>query len=264
MKKLHVLNAGCVSGEVKNTVDLFNAYHDGIQAENSSGGSVDRIRRMLDGEPCDLLILADDAIITGMLMPKHTKGYYVFAGNSMVIMVTNPDKSITDENWKQTLLDPGITFGHYDPYVDPGGYRSVMVCMLADSVEPGLSKKLLEHPGRRIYKSLEDKKADFSFSYMSNALKNGIPFAQLPDGINFSKPALNEHYATAAFDLDGDGKNIVRGSAICHALTIPESAVEPKWAMEFVKLFLQTNFEERGFLPRSGIVGDWQGPIASA
>lgn len=260
MKKLHILNAGCVSAEVQKTTERFNAIYGDVQAENNSGGSVDRIRRILRGEPCDLLISADDAIIANMLMPERTKGYYIFAGNSMVLVAANQEKPITGENWRQALLDPANTFGHYNPFVDPGGYRSVMACMLADSVEPGLSKKLLEHPGRRIYASAKDSQADFSFSYRSNAVKNKRPFAQLPESMNLSNPALNEHYATAAFDLDGDGGNVVRGSAICHALTVPQSAAEPELAMKFVGLFLQNDFKKSGFLPLSKAVGEWTGP----
>ena len=234
--------------------------HTDAQAINSSGGSVDRIRLLLQGEPCDLLISADGAIIASMLMPEHTKGYYVFAGNSMALLTNNPEKSITEENWPQVLVNPANTFGHYEPTGDPGGYRSVMVCLLADSVELGLSKKLLEHPGRTVYMSANTLPADFSISYRSNAIKNNKPYIMLPESMNLSNPALNEHYATAAFDLDGDGKNMVYGSAICHALTIPNTAREPELAMEFIKLFLQNDFEKSGFTPMSKIVGEWTGP----
>ena len=260
MKKLHILHAGCVSVQVQKTVDQFNAMHTHAQAENSSGGSVDRIRRLLRGEPCDLLISADDAIIASMLMPERTQGYYIFAGNSMVLVATNPNKSISEENWPQVLLNPANTFGHYDPTVDPGGYRGVMVCLLADSIEPGLSKKLLDHPGRVVYMSADDPPADFSISYRSNAIKNNKPYVVLPASMNLSNPALNAHYATAAFDLDGDGKNLVYGSAICHALTVPKTAVQPELAMEFIKLFLQNDFKKSGFIPMNKIVGEWTGP----
>jgi len=244
-------------GQVKKTVELYNASHDNVQAVSSGGGSVDCIRRMQKGELCDLLILADDAIIANMMMPEWTDGYYIFAGNSMVLVPVKPDKQIDSNNWKEVLLKPDTTFGHFDPQGDPGGYRAVMACMLADSVEEGLAEKLLRHPGRKILTSPKDEKPDFMFSYRSGPMSKGTPFAELPLCMNLSDPALNEHYFTAEVDLDGDGKNIVRGSAISHALTIPFTAKAPAEAMEFAELFLKTDFKAEGFLPKSRKVGCW-------
>ena len=257
MRNLTVLNATCINNQIENTVRLFNADHDDIMAVNSSGGSVDCIRRMLNHEPCDLLVLADDQIIANMMMPAYTDGYYVFAGNSMVLMPTRPGKSIDSSNWLDVLLDPTTTFGHFDPHGDPGGYRAVLACLLCDSLEQGVAGKLLNHTGRRIVTSHDDSPVDFMFGYRSGPFAKNKPYAELPEKINLSNPKLNEHYATARFDIDGDGKNVVYGSAICHALTIPFTATAPQAALEFVQLFLQTDFVAAGFLPRSRTVGCW-------
>ena len=257
MDNLYILNAGCVLQQVKSTVDRFNTTYDDIQAVYSSGGSVKCIQQLIEGDPCDLLISADDAIIANMMIPQWTDGYYVFAGNSMVLVPSTPNKQISSGNWIDTILDANATFGHYDPRIDPGGYRAVMACILADSVAPGLAKRLLEHPGRRIVASSSSEKPDFMFSYRSAPVSKGTPFAELPESMNLSQLALNEHYATAIIDLDNDGKNIVHGSAICHALTIPFTSKNTEAALQFAEMFLENDFASQGFLPRKQAVGCW-------
>lgn len=261
MKTLHILNAGCVMSQVKDTVERFNALHSNIQAVNCNGGSVDCIRRMQSGEPCDLLILADDAIIVSMMIPDYTDGYFIFAGNRMVLVSLSDKKVINSDNWIEKLLDPLATFGHFDPSGDPGGYRAVMACMLADNVQPGLSEKLLEHPGRVVLNSPNVPQPDYMFTYYSGPAGRGKPFAQLPVEMDLSDPSLNEHYATAIIALEKDGTNIVHGSAICHALTIPYTSKEPEAVKSFINLFLQTDFQSQGFLPRSQMVGKWTASV---
>ncbi len=129
-----------------------------------------------------------------MLMPTHTDGFYVFAGNSIAIMATSDEATINAENWKETLLHPLATFGHYDPFFDPGGYRAVMACMLADHVEPGLSKKLLEHPGRMVVTPGSKPVPQFIFTYLSSAQKSGKPFVILPDEMALSNDEMNPIY----------------------------------------------------------------------
>lgn len=212
---------------------------------------------MQNGEPCDLLILADNVIIDSMMMPQLTDSYYIFAGNEMVLISRSEHKSINSENWMEKLLDPLATFGHFNPGADPGGYRAVMACMLADKVQPGLSEKLLEHPGRRILHSLGNPAVDYMFTYRSMPVKKGMPYASLPAVMNLSDSTLDEIYASVKIDLDGDGINVVQATSICHAITIPFSAREPGAAKQFANLFLQTNFQAQGFLPRSQAAGNW-------
>lgn len=257
MQQVHILHAGCVMEQVRNTVALYNASQSESEAVSHPGGSVECIRRMQRGEPCDLLILADDAIITSMMMPAYTDGYLVFAGNSMVLVPTAPDKQISTSTWKETLLAPSTTFGHFDPTADPGGYRAVFACQLADAVEPGLAERLLNHPGRKIISSPREPGVDFMFGYRSGPVKRRMPFADLPVEMNLSDPSRNAQYALAQVDLDGDGKNVVHGSAISHAVTLPFSANLPEPALHFADLFLRTDFVGEGFLPAHRVVGRW-------
>jgi len=56
---LHVLSAGVAMNSVKKAVRVWNALHPELPAACVSGGSVDLIRAVQEGEPCDVLISAE-------------------------------------------------------------------------------------------------------------------------------------------------------------------------------------------------------------
>ena len=250
MQTLHVLHAGSVTQPINDTITRFKRDNIAIHATHS--GSVDCVRRLIAGEPCDLIVLADAELIATMLIPTHADGFYVFAGNSIAIMETSDEATINAGNWKETLLHPLATFGHYDPFFDPGGYRAVMACMLADHVEPGLSKKLLEHPGRMIVTPGSKPLPQFLFTYLSSAQKSGKPFSKLPDEMALSKDELNPLYREAVFDL---GESKVYGSAISLALAIPFTARNKELAKKFAQEFIQSDFASEGFSVKNKVVG---------
>ena len=250
MQTLNVLHAGSVTKPIKDTIARFK--RDDITIHATHSGSVDCVRRLIAGEPCDLIVLADAELIVTMLMPTHADGFYVFAGNSIAIMATSDEATINAGNWIETLLHPLATFGHYDPFFDPGGYRAVMACMLADHVEPGLSKKLLEHPGRMVVTPGSKPVPQFIFTYLSSAQKSGKPFVILPDEMALSKDELNPLYREAVFDL---GESKVYGSAISLALTIPFTARNKELAQKFAREFIQSDFASEGFSLKNKVVG---------
>lgn len=256
VKELRILAAACLETQVQKTIERFNAEQSDVRAVAHIAGSVDCIRRVQKGEACDLLILADGTAIESMLMPEHTDGYYIFAGNCMVLVSNLPMKRVDTSNWKDRLMDPKATFGHADPSDDTAGYRAVMACMLADSVAPGLAKTLLNHPGRTVM-TPSSAQVDFAITYRTVPISKKMSYAYLPDTMDLSNPAFNAHYASASIDIDGDGKNVICATAINHALTIPFTSKEPKIAQEFIALFLKTDFKAQGFLPRRNAVGNW-------
>ena len=255
-KTLQVFTAGVAMGIVKETVQRWNLKHPDFQAEMHPGGSVDLIRRVLAGERCDVLIVADDTNIAEMLMPEKADGYTIFAGNSIVVAAM-PGYTISSADWKEKLTAPDAVFLNKDPYGDPGGYRAVMAMQLADEVEPGLAEKLLNHPGHLGMDKNMDRKNpppyQYDFLYRSGAIASGRPFADLPDCMNLSDPALKDVYAKASFAVDEN--NTVIGAPIAHALTIPKTAKFPEAAKEFAAQFLKNSFTERGFIPRHEVVG---------
>ena len=255
-KTLQIFTAGVAMRVVREKVQQWNLAHPERQAEMRPGGSVDLIRRVLAGERCDVLIVADDTNIADMLMPEQADGYTIFAANSMVVM-GKPGSDINSDNWKEKLLDPKATFKHNNPYGDPGGYRAVMAMLLADQVEPGLSAKLMEHPGHYgMDPNLTREtmpRCDYDFMYRSGAVSMGVPFADLPACMNLSDPALKDVYAGVSFAVDEN--NTVKGVPIAHAITVPKTAKFAAEAKEFARSFLAADFAAYGFLPRFEVVG---------
>ncbi|MDR0882795.1 MAG: substrate-binding domain-containing protein [Candidatus Adiutrix sp.] len=253
---LHIFSAGVVMGLAGQLIEKWNGDHPELPAVLSAGGSVDLIRRALAGEPCDVLISADDAIIASLMMPRHADGYVIFAGNKMVVTAT-PGHEITSQDWKEKLLAPTARFAHFNPQADPGGYRAVLSLMLADNYEKGLSAKLLNHPG---HITLADKPQpgqkpdfDYMFGYYSGARSRHIPLAELPPVMDLSDDSLAQLYSSVEIKLDD--KNVVQGSPIAHALTIPKAARCPEAAKDFAGQFLRTDFAAHHFIPRNKIVG---------
>ena len=253
---LQIFTAGVTMGVAKKAVQRWNLDHPERQAELIPGHSVDLLRRIIAGERCDVLISADDAIIDSMLMPQYAKGYRIFAGNRMVVA----GEGINSENWIEKLTDPKATFVHNNPYGDPGGYRAVMAILLADKVQPGLTDKLMNHPGHigmdknADHRPGEGPEADYTFTYGSGAASRGLDYAVLPVVMDLSDEALADVYGKVSFAVDE--QNTVAGTPISHALTIPAGALYPAEAKEFCKLFLKTDFAAAHFIEKSGIVGE--------
>lgn len=254
-KTLNIFSAGVARKVINDTIEKWTAEHPDMAVNLTIDGSVDLIRRCLAGEPCDLLVLADDKIIDQMMIPDHAAGYVVFAGNRMVV-AANEGYSISDDDWKEKLLDPSATFDHHNPYADPGGYRSVMSMMLAEKIEPGLADKLINHPGHfGMGNDPEDMpEIKYCFDYYTRAAGRGAMIAELPEIMNLGNDELADEYADAKFDVGGG--EVITATPISHALTIPLSAANPDAASEFAAMFLDSDFEKYGFVKRYKTYGE--------
>lgn len=254
MNRLNIFSAGVARKVTADVIRKWNDLHPELPAAITVGGSVDLIRKCLAGEPCDILILADDKIIDSMMIPESAVGYTIFAGNRMVI-AANEGFEISSDDWKEKLLAPDATFDHHNPYADPGGYRAVMSMMLADKLETGLADKLLNHPGHYGMGNDPENKPEikYTFDYYTRAAARGAMIADLPEIMNLSNDELALLYAKAAFAVDDE--NTVSATPICHAITIPLSAKNHDSAKEFAKMFLESDFESYGFIKRRGVVG---------
>ena len=253
--RLHVFCAGVSMKLVQETAKKWDTLHPELPVVVTPGGSVDLIRDCLAGDPCDVLISADDAIIRTMMMPEHADGCRIWAGNKMVVA----GEGITSENWEEKLLAPDATFKHHNPYGDPGGYRAVMTMLLADEYKPGLADRLMNHPGHiGMEKNAGPfgnmKEAKYEFMYYSGAKASGKNYAELPAVMDLSDPALAAAYAKVCFSVDDD--NTVTATPIAHALTIPKTAVHKEAAKEFAGMFLAIDKASAGFLPRDGVYGE--------
>ncbi len=272
---LKVFSAGVAGKLSKMTMEKYKEAHPDAACELQMGGSTAGVNKVLGGEKFDVLILADNTNIDQLMMPEYADGYYIWGGNEMIIM----GNDISDDNWKEKLLDPNAVIKHKNPYDDPGGYRSVMAMKLADKVEPGLSEKLFNHPG---YNGLDKsqyvrkgpplappkagerkgppapppmKDGVYEFMYKSGAVSMGRNFATLPSVMSLGNPANEEDYKSVSFVVDGGAE--IFGTTIYHAIVVPTNAENKAEAEEFVKMFLSNRFMEYGFNHIQKKVGNW-------
>ncbi len=252
--------AGKVTGEI---LQLFKNEYPGENVTFERGGSMAGVNRTLSGECFDVMILADNSNIDQILIPDYADGYYIWGGNSMVIM----GKGLNAENWTEKLFEKGTVIRHMNPYDDPSGYRAVMSMKLADKYRKGLTEKLISHPGyngldRELYKGpfkmLAEEDNDSSVCllvYKSLAVAQGKDYAELPSVMNLGDPEFEEEYNKATFVVDGGEE--IKGTTIYHAVLIPSCAQNRESAERFVRLFLETDFTKYGFTDIHRPVGNW-------
>lgn len=162
-------------------------------------GSVACRRLLEDGvrDP-DAVALADPTLFSGLAEEVTT-----FATNA-VVLVLSPELSQTKnaDDWRAVVRDSDLTVGRTDPNRDPLGYRTVMALRLDSELdtENVLSRTKL-FPETGLLRTLEGGGIDAAFAYRNMAVEHDLPSLELPDEIDFSNPALADHYSTASVEL---------------------------------------------------------------
>jgi ABC-type molybdate transport system substrate-binding protein len=163
---LHVCHAGSLLAAFAQVEDEFRKQHPAVKISDTSGGSVDLVRRFAAGRlECDVIAPADHLVIDTMLKPSKLADYtIVFASGRMVLAYNandpkakalpisgtfNPPASIpqVSAGWYDVLSAPGVRIHGAHPFMDPGGYRTHMIFELAQAHYKlsGLYNALLQH-----------------------------------------------------------------------------------------------------------------------
>jgi ABC-type molybdate transport system substrate-binding protein len=163
---LHVCHAGSLLAAFTQVEAEFKKQHPLVTVTDTSGGSVDLVRRFAAGRlECDVVAPADHLVIDAMLKPAKLANYsIVFASGRMVLAYSaNDPKAKTlpisgtfappssvpqvTAKWYDTLTAPGVRISGAHPFMDPGGYRAHMIFELAQAhyKAPGLQNALLQH-----------------------------------------------------------------------------------------------------------------------
>lgn len=252
--ELIIFHAGSLAVPFEQIAEAFMEEYPEVKVLREAAGSRACARKISDlGRDCDVMASADYTVINNLLIPNHAEWCIRFACNEMVIAYhegSRQSERINSENWYEILLDPEVAFGRSDPNADPCGYRSVMVCKLAEKhyTEPGLAEKLLQKDRRHIRPKetdllalLETGTIDYIFLYRSVTEQHGLKFVTLPAPINLKSEKFADLYSTAKVEVTGKkpGEKIVQqGSPIVYGVTIPKTAKNPQAALAFVRFLL--------------------------
>ena len=224
---MHVCHAGSLLAAFTQVEAAFAKAHPEIAITDTSGGSVDLVRRMASGRlECDVIAPADHRVIDAMLMPAGLADYsIVFATGRMVLAYSanDPRTAALEASgafappssvprvvgaWHEALTAPGVRIAGAHPFLDPGGYRSHMIFELAQSSlkVPGLYNALLQHyqvtpadPAPGAAAAVLGRDFSFQFTYEHTAAATAkrdtsYRYAALPESIDLS----SEHEAQYA------------------------------------------------------------------
>lgn len=248
--KLIIFHAGSLTVPFTAMEKAFEERYPGVDVQRESGGST-RMARLISevGKPADLMASADFQVIDKSLIPALADFNIRFATNELVLTYSKYSKcadEITTDNWFEILGRPGVVWGHSDPNIDPGGYRSLMAIQLAEKYyrRPGLYKRLLAN---RPKANLRDKSVsltslvqngdmDYAWSYRSLALQHHLKFVTLDEHVNLANAAYDKFYRRASVRVTGEQPGTFfnrQGRFVAYGITMLKDAPNPEAAEAF-------------------------------
>ena len=271
---LHVCHAGSLLAAFTQVEDEFKKQHPSVTITDTSGGSVDLVRRFAAGRlECDVVAPADHLVIDTMLKPAKLADYtIVFAAGRMVLAYNandakaaalevsgsfNPPSSVPQvtARWYDVLTAAGVRISGAHPFMDPGGYRAHMIFELAQAHHkvPGLQNALLQHyqvsaadPTSAAPAPALGKDFNFQFTYEHNAARTAkqdasYRYATLPPEIDLS--AAKIRYAAGVtipgLGIAGSPASVTIPASVTEwGLTIPSNSRNRALAVAFVESLL--------------------------
>jgi len=222
-----VLHAGSLSVPFAEIEKVFETKYPQFDVQREPSGSVAAARKVTDlGRAADVMGSADYQVIDTMLIPNHAKFNAHFATNEMVLAYTEKSKfakEINSNNWADIFLREGVTVGHSNPNLDPCGYRSMLVTMLAEKhyKKEGLyakifgygdhyeigeenAKKVIVRPKETdLLGLLESHQYDYLYIYKSVADQHKLKYVTLPEEVSLKNAKFQDFYKSVSFNIDG-------------------------------------------------------------
>ncbi len=275
LKPMTVFNAGSLNAPFAKIEAVYENKFPKVDVQLFGGGSVTMIEKITkQGKKADVLASADAYLIPTLMYPKYADYYVTFAKNHMVIVYTNQSKyndKITSDNWYEILNTPDVKYVISDPNTDPAGYRAVMSIQLAERVygvdtifssllgshstmtrtfsdgkytidvtRPSPDGKLvIGKSGPDVVAILKEGKADYAIEYSSVAIQNGLPYIELPVGMDLSAQEYADSYATVKVKrISGTTTATETATPIIYGVTVPKNARSPDLGLEFIKILV--------------------------
>ncbi|HPA08273.1 MAG: tungstate ABC transporter substrate-binding protein WtpA [Methanoregulaceae archaeon] len=275
IEPMTVFNAGSLNAPFAKIETVYESQFPLVDAQLFGGGSVTMIEKITkQGKKADVLASADAYLIPTLMYPTYADYYVTFAKNHMVVVYTNQSKyndEITPDNWYEILNTPDVKYVISDPNTDPAGYRAVMSIQLAERVygvdtifssllgahskmtrtfadgkytidvtKPTPDGKLvIGKSGPDVVTILKEGKADYAIEYSSVAIQNGLPYIELPVGMDLSSQEYADSYATVKVKrISGTTTATETGTPIIYAVTVPKNARNPDLGLEYIKILV--------------------------
>jgi len=235
---------------------------EGINLITEGSGSQVACRKIAElGRPCDLVMVADSALVAELLN-GYCSWRLDFAKDEVVLGVGQraPHTSEAEEDWPSVLVRDDVRIGRVDENQGPIGYRALLVWKLQESLgSEGLSDKLTAKCDKivddvsKLTPLLKTGEIDYAFVYRSICIAHDIRYIELDSRVNLGSPDVDYSHASVSY-RKGMGRAaeqqiVVRGAPIVWALSIPDRDADAETARDFIR-YLMT---ERGeILDRNG------------
>jgi molybdate/tungstate transport system substrate-binding protein len=268
-----IFHAGSLAPPFSTAEPEFEGEH-GVDVTREAKGSVASTQKITQqGRTASVLGVSDFRLIRDRILPDYGDWYAIFTTNSMSIQYREDSPGADDisaDNWWEVLTRDGITIGHSDPAVDPGGYRAVMTQQLGaeefdgerlydQSTYEALRENSVVPTGTEtnLEGQLESGELDYVFYYQSISATSGLPYVDLQPSVDLSQATSEyaQHYAKAEVET---GSGTFTGAPIAYGLTVPSVAEAPGRGAQWVEYFGtdagRSILEEQGLVPVDPIV----------
>ena len=283
--ELKVIPAGSLLEPFEVLEAEFEALHPGVDVQLEGHGSIQVVRQVTDlHREVDVVAVADESLIPDMMyIPmeygegNYTDWYIPFATNRIVVAYTNASRyadEINAENWQEILMRPDVRVGFSNPMLDAAGYRTFMVCILAEDyygddrifdaiigdnlkdpvtiaeeegmtvvtlpelVRPSNEKLAIRDGSIYLLSLLDAGGIDYAFEYLSVSKMHGLQWIELPPEIDLGYREYEVNYESVkvvlGFERFKSVGNERVGRRIVYGITIPKNAPHPDLAREFV------------------------------
>jgi len=279
---LKVFHAGSLTNPLAEIEEIMEARHPNVDVQRESGGSAKTVRKVTElNKTADVLGSADYTLIPSMMYPDYAEWCVKFAKNQMVVAYLEDSKysdEINSTNWYEILGMEGVKFGFSNPNDDPCGYRSQMVCQLAETyyndstifedlivnntgitimedngtytvkvpasedISPNTEKLMVRSMEMELIHGLEAGEIDYFFIYRSVAVQHNLSFVGLPAEIDLSDTTFTDDYKKVNVELaTGD---VMIAKPIVYGITIPTNAENEDLAIEFIEIVISEEGQE--------------------
>jgi molybdate/tungstate transport system substrate-binding protein len=268
-----IFHAGSLAPPFSAAEPQFEEEFD-VDVNREAKGSVASTQKITQqGRSADVLGTSDFRLIRNRVLPDYGDWYAIFTTNSMSIQYREDSPGaddITADNWWDVLSRDGVTVGHSDPAVDPGGYRAVMTLQLGAEefqgerfYDEGTLDALMSNTTvptgteTNLEGQLESGELDYVLYYQSISATSGLPFIDLQSEVDLSQATSEyaQHYAKAEVETDSGS---FTGAPIAYGLTVPSVAEAPGRGAQWVEYFAtdpgRAILEEQGLVPVDPIV----------
>jgi len=265
----------------------FESAHPDVDVTVEGHGSIQVIRHVTElGDSVDVMAVADHSLIPMMMYGKKlpeaeeyfTDWYIGFATNRLGLAYKSTSKysgEINEGNWYEVLSRSDVRLGVPDPRIDSCGYRSLILCQIAESyyLQDDIFENVLGtfDPPLEVYRDagkdvikvpeiiradratvrsssvvllglLDSGDIDYAFEYESVAAQHDLKFLDLPADLDLSSTEEAENYARVRVEMDFQRFATVnpefQGEPIEYGITIPANCPHMELAVKFIQFLL--------------------------